>query len=157
MFDKRPSQCLSCRHLRSVELSRDPDAFTCAAFPGGVPEQISTNHHDHRAFFPGDGGVRFEQDPAAPAFDHSGLPDLNDKWASEAPPVVVRARQCDACLWFESPGCLAFPEGVPADVLTGALDHRYPVPGDDGVRFLQDPSKPAHFSDAPLSGDELAA
>lgn len=48
--------CLSCKHL-----DRDNDeAFTCRAFPAGIPTPI-VEGYDHRKPFPGDGGIRFER------------------------------------------------------------------------------------------------
>jgi hypothetical protein len=31
--------------------------------------------------------------------------------------------------------CVTFPRGIPGLMLGGIADHRYPVPGDGGVRF----------------------
>ena len=54
-----PPQCLACRHLHK------PGVSTCAAFPKGIPKKILANDGDHRKPWPGDGGVRFEQDPSS--------------------------------------------------------------------------------------------
>lgn len=46
--------CTFCRHL-------DMDGErTCAAFDE-IPEEIWRGDHDHRAPYPGDGGVQFEE------------------------------------------------------------------------------------------------
>jgi hypothetical protein len=37
----------------------------CVVFPGGVPRALLHNELDHRREIRGDGGVRFEPDPAA--------------------------------------------------------------------------------------------
>jgi len=31
--------------------------------------------------------------------------------------------------------CLAFPDGIPADILDGDFDHTQPHEGDNGVRY----------------------
>lgn len=45
--------CWYCRH-------RVAGTWTCAAFPGGIPEAIADGDFDHRADYPGDDGIRFE-------------------------------------------------------------------------------------------------
>jgi hypothetical protein len=37
--------------------------------------------------------------------------------------------------------CQAYPQGIPPRVLTGDIDHRFPLPGDHGLRFELDPAK----------------
>ena len=46
-------------------------------------------------------------------------------------------KQCGDCRhWDQSErACLAFPQGIPDEIRTGAHDHRQPFPGDGGVRF----------------------
>lgn len=47
-------QCFDCKRL-------DPGkAFTCAAFPEGIPREIRFAEHDHTKPFPGDRGILFE-------------------------------------------------------------------------------------------------
>lgn len=36
------------------------------------------------------------------------------------------------------PACDAFPEGIPAPILAGEVDHRLPAAGDNGVRWEVD-------------------
>ncbi len=50
-----PPICAGCKH-RIGDL-RDPK---CAAFPAGIPWDILLSKADHRAPFPGDGGVTFD-------------------------------------------------------------------------------------------------
>lgn len=46
---------------------------------------------------------------------------------------------CGACAWLfegkEPPKCLAFPMGIPAEILSGELDHNEHIDGDGGVVF----------------------
>lgn len=48
------SQCVFCKHKHS-------GSGTCNAFPDGIPMPILTNDADHREWYPGDHGVRYEQ------------------------------------------------------------------------------------------------
>jgi hypothetical protein len=47
--------CLACIHKKP--------ANACAAFPNGIPEEITWGDFDHRQEYPGDGGVRFQARP----------------------------------------------------------------------------------------------
>jgi hypothetical protein len=40
--------------------------------------------------------------------------------------------------------CDAFPEGIPPDVYEARWDHRFPYPGDHGIRFDLDPERVKH-------------
>ena len=44
--------------------------------------------------------------------------------------------QCPICVHYRFDlKCAAFPDGLPAEILTGQHDHRDPYSGDNGVRF----------------------
>ena len=47
--------CIGCKFLE-IQL----DAFSCKAFPRGIPEEILTGEHDHTKPFKDDNGIRFE-------------------------------------------------------------------------------------------------
>jgi hypothetical protein len=64
-----PEQCSRCRHFafERVVKAEAPDdesepetAFTCAAFPDGIPQDIAEGAFDHANPHAGDHGIRFE-------------------------------------------------------------------------------------------------
>lgn len=48
------AQCLTCVHFNADY------AFTCAAFPAGIPDSVLLNQQDHRNAISNDKGVRWE-------------------------------------------------------------------------------------------------
>lgn len=80
------SQCLACRHFRGPQdapgVQGTPGIrLVCAAFPRGIPDAITYDHHDHRERFPGDRGTRWEPvtpDATFPALDPQPMPGGDD-------------------------------------------------------------------------------
>lgn len=64
MTSTPPPICDACTRRRPRD---DGPGWACDAFPAGIPEEISVDGFDHRRPYPGDGGVRFELDPARQA------------------------------------------------------------------------------------------
>lgn len=57
----RAPVCLNCKHWHQD----NEEAFTCDAFPGGIPEPIYMAENDHSRPYPGDHGIQFEPMEAA--------------------------------------------------------------------------------------------
>jgi len=50
--------------------------------------------------------------------------------------------QCPTCKHYSSKGkCKAYSKGIPQEILSGAVDHTKPYPGDNGIRFKQKESQ----------------
>jgi hypothetical protein len=48
--------------------------------------------------------------------------------------------QCPSCIHLDREGtgrptCTAFPQAIPRAILVGEHNHRFPYPGDGGIRF----------------------
>ena len=55
--------------------------------------------------------------------------------------ITLNDCPCHSCDRVDpgSTTCEAFPEGIPADILTGARKHRVPYPGDHGLQYKKRP------------------
>ena len=44
---------------------------------------------------------------------------------------------CNQCVHHikNTSSCLAYPEGIPFQILQNLVDHKKPFPGDNGIRF----------------------
>lgn len=58
------------------------------------------------------------------------------------------SRQCSNCVNLSNavnkegrPVCMAFPDGIPEEIITGDADHSKPYPGDHGFQY--DPIDPS--------------
>lgn len=65
-----PPLCVACQRLRPFRDGR----MICAAFTNGIPTPLLEGLADHRQPYPGDRGIRFEPDWAAPAEVLAELP-----------------------------------------------------------------------------------
>lgn len=66
-----PDQCYDCRHFNAECTSgptprqgepSDMDEFICAAFPGGIPQEVQDGTISHTKPYPGDHGIMYEKD-----------------------------------------------------------------------------------------------
>jgi hypothetical protein len=50
----------------------------------------------------------------------------------------MKLTQCERCIFrfADQLTCVAFPKGVPAEIIHGRFDHRQPFEGDGGIRFV---------------------
>lgn len=51
-----PPLCVTCRFWHRA----NHEAFTCDAYPDGIPEEIIQSEHDHHEPFRGDGGIQYK-------------------------------------------------------------------------------------------------
>lgn len=65
------------------------------------------------------------------------------------------SEQCMTCKHFLGGGqCEAFPLRIPAEIFGGEFDHRQAYPGDEGIRWEQNP---AMQPDPTLDTEETAS
>jgi hypothetical protein len=64
---------------------------------------------------------------------------------------MIKLSPCAYCLHVErideklTGNCKAYPDGIPRALKWDAIDHRDPYPGDNGIRFKQDPTAPRFY------------
>ena len=61
---------------------------------------------------------------------------MSDKFVTEEPVWIIS--DCQTCANRStkvSSLCLAFPNGIPMDILLGKVSHHIPYPGDDGIMW----------------------
>lgn len=70
-------------------------------------------------------------------------------------PISPMCMLCARYDWATG-GCEAYPDGIPSEILLGALDHRVPQPGDHGLQFvpLEGTSPDPNWPTAPDEGGE---
>lgn len=51
--------------------------------------------------------------------------------------VTISKPVCHTCVhWKSGVICAAFPKGIPDSVLMGKANHRTPIPGDHGLKYI---------------------
>lgn len=56
--------CHECRHYQGrVSHESDPFHYVCAAYPDGIPKEISLGDVAHLKPYPGDNNIQFEPKP----------------------------------------------------------------------------------------------
>lgn len=52
----------------------------------------------------------------------------------------IKKPSCSSCVWRSKVNlsvCVAFPRGIPVEILTGKNDHKEPYKGDNGIQFKE--------------------
>jgi len=57
------SPCMHCMHFHGGEEYFEEPYVSCEAFPEGIPDEIFEGENMHEEAYPGDKGLRFEEDP----------------------------------------------------------------------------------------------
>ena len=81
MTARAQAQCTpSCTRYRSMfspeGMAKAANGPFCAAFPGGIPEDIWENRFDHRQPRDGDHGLRWEQAGTFPFPEYAFAPEV---------------------------------------------------------------------------------
>ena len=76
-----------------------------------------------------------------------GTLPFKPKWESETLAFEVIRPQCEGCAHYLGLGiCVAFPEGIPLQIMSNSFNHQAPFPGDNGIQYLAiedaDPDQP---------------
>ena len=45
--------------------------------------------------------------------------------------------ECPSCIFNRGLTCLAFPDGIPEDIITGERSHKIGYPGDNGIIYIK--------------------
>jgi hypothetical protein len=136
--EDRSDQCSDCRHWWTAV---NPDmGRRCAAFPGGIPDEIWSGQRSHRTPCPGDKGIRY--DYARP----EDIERANSTYLKRNGRVILDfvstvSIVCEFCRHFHENNprrerrCKAFPAGIPLAIWNNEHDHRTPYSEDRGILF----------------------
>ena len=60
---------------------------------------------------------------------------------------MITTIQCAFCTHYYAGDmkCKAYPDGIPNEILGGAVDHRLPYQGDHGIQLELEPGLPANI------------
>ena len=70
--------------------------------------------------------------------------------------MVAYSVQCLTCSNYTlSNTCLAYPEGIPIEIMTGEVDHKQPYAGDNGIRWENARGKDGKIEFNPIPETEV--